>query len=410
MPELSRIGILQASIVLFLIQIVFNKKCNGRKALNRKKNGTIQALWLNLTKACNLRCAYCFTSNLTALPEMMSKQTAESCVEFLIREALSDESGLRERTLVFFGGEPLLRWEIILHTVGYINSRTSHLPVSFKYMLATNGTLLNEEHAKFLARHDISVQISLDGPEEIHNRVRKTASGKGSYKATIKGVELMQKWLPEKNFSVRPTVTEHGPSLLELSRFFTRLGVKRIFLKNIIPQSRDSEPGIFDWLEQQKNEKDRLAKFVIAAYWDGINIYPMISNANKLINGFRPESACSAGACILSITPDGRVFPCHRYEEDNNMVLSDKLSGVTEKSRTIYWQTMNNTLDECSRCWANHFCEKGCPASNHFAGFDGCGFLESFCETKKFEAKVSLKTALLLLEQACEERFETEMS
>ena len=361
--------------------------------------GSVKAIWLSLTNTCNLRCPYCFTSGLTSSKTAMSKETAESSVEFLIREALADSQGNRTRTIILFGGEPLLKWELITHTVEYAKRRTSHLPVNIKFMLATNGTLLTESQADFLADNGVTVQLSLDGPEDVHNKTRISAGGKGSHDKTLRGAEILKNKLDPASFSVRPTVTESGPSYLKLSHYFMETGIKSIFLKNVIPQCNDDETAILDWLDKQRNEKDALAELTANAHQRGISLNPMLSNAMKLLRGVKNESACAAGNHALSISPEGKVFPCHRYEEDTTMSLSDSIETLDDKSRLPYWQQLNDTLRECGKCWARNFCEKGCPASNHFSNKETGTFSKGFCETKKFEAEVSLKTALLLIQK-----------
>lgn len=160
--------------------------------IRRKRAHTI----LEITQQCNLRCKYCtfgggFKDHRRHSSKSMSIETLEEAVLSAIEHGVDNDS----ISMGFYGGEPLLRFDLIKHAVAFAHRHSAGKPL--KFSMTTNATLVEKESAEFLRDNDFSVLVSIDGPKHMHNRYRVHADGQGSYEKTIEGLRLLLETFPQ---------------------------------------------------------------------------------------------------------------------------------------------------------------------------------------------------------------------
>lgn len=335
------------------------------------KSDLVKALCLHICHDCNLSCEYCFAGKgkYKGKSEYMTFDVAKSAVDFLIKN-----SGNRKiLEMDFFGGEPLMNLSVVKKTVKYAKEQGKIAGKTFLFTLTTNGVLLTEETAKWLNDEMENVVLSLDGRKEVHDGVRKTVNGKGSYEVIIENLKRFVKMRGDKHYYVRGTFTsknlDFGNDVLSLADSgFINISLEPVVLDKGDPLyiGKDKLPAI-------KEEYRRLAKIYLERKKNGQKLFNFFHFNIDIEGGVclkKRVSACGAGNEYFSVTPNGDIFPCHQFASRPEYKMGNVFEGkLNEDIRKIFREANLYTKEKCKNCFAKYHCSGGCAANN--IGFNG---------------------------------------
>ena len=334
-----------------------------------KKRTEMKALCLHICHDCNLRCRYCFADEgaYHAAREMMSLQTAKAAIDMLIRE-----SGERKVLEVdFFGGEPLMNFSVVRDTVYYAKEEAKKRGKKFLFTTTTNALLLNDEIIKFCNEEMENVVLSIDGRKEVHDAIRKTVNGKGSFDIVLEKIKKFVKLRGDKHYYVRGTFTAKN---LDFSRDV-------LFLADSGFDSISMEPVVTDLEDLQIKEEHLPA--IVREYETLAEEYLKYEEEGKGFNFFhfnvdleggpcleKRVSACGAGNEYFSVVPCGDIYPCHQFAGDSRFKMGNVFEGVIDADiRKQFAESCLFTREKCEDCFCKFICSGGCSANNfHYNG------------------------------------------
>ena len=347
----------------------------------------VNTLWLGLTDACNLACDYCFRPPSRQHPPMMSRETAQRAI---IGLAHLCHTSSERATIIFFGGEPLLNRSTLEYSVHFAREWTSVSGVQFDFIVATNGTLLDDDTIDLFSRERFCVQVSIDGSPETHNLHRRLISGKGSHReATAKLNRLIGSGV---RVTARATIADNSVPYSTRLASLRALGCQSVFVKFAARNAGHgvgSEPVVM----HDPQDYDNAVQELLSAERTGVRIYPHSDHVASLTTKRWRGFVCASGTAALSVSPDGWIFPCHRFHE----VPTFRQSHVSEPFRHVLGNVLGNlgtdSIQQCSDCWARRFCWGCCPAESLAFGLTLGTPTPAWCAAKKSEAIISLKLA-----------------
>ena len=333
------------------------------------KSSEVKALCLHVSHDCNLRCKYCFADEgaYHSVREVMSLETAKAAIDFLLRE-----SGNRKVLEVdFFGGEPLMNLSVVKETVNYAKAEAAKLQKRFLFTTTTNGLLLDDETIKFFNEEMENVVLSLDGRPEIHDEVRKTVSGKGSFSAVIDKIKKFVKSRGDKHYYVRGTFTAKNLDFANDVLFLADEGFDSISMEPVvteIPELQIKE----EHLPLIEKEYERLCDEYIKRQEEGkgFNFFHFNIDLEGGPCLSKRVSACGAGNEYFSVVPNGDIYPCHQFAGDTKWKMGTVFEGKIDKDlRKKFAESCLFTRKKCGDCFAKFICSGGCNANNyHFSG------------------------------------------
>ncbi len=333
------------------------------------KSNEMKALCLHVCHDCNLRCKYCFADEgaYHAAREMMSIEVARKAIDFLI-----ERSGSRRVLEVdFFGGEPLMNFDVVKETVSYAKAEAAKRGKKFLFTTTTNGLLLDDEKIAFLNEEMENVVLSLDGRKEVHDAVRKTVNGKGSFDAVIDKIKKFVKIRGDRHYYVRGTFTAKN---LDFSRdvlFLADQGFESLSVEPVVTDIPDLAIRE-EHLPAIEREYERLCDEYIRREAEGRG-FSFFHFHIDLEGGpclQKRVSACGAGNEYFSVVPNGDLYPCHQFAGDAEWRMGSVLTGELDGSlREKFASSCLFTRKKCGDCFAKFICSGGCSANNyHFNG------------------------------------------
>lgn len=344
------------------------------------KSNEVKALCLHICHDCNLRCRYCFADEgaYHSRREFMSLETAKRAIDFLI-----ENSGNRKILETdFFGGEPLMNFDVVKETVYYAKARAAERGKKFLFTLTTNGLLLKDDIAKFLNEEMENVVLSLDGCKEVHDAVRKTANGKGSFDLVIDNLKNFVKIRGDKSYYVRGTFTAKNLDFSKDVLFIADSGFDSISMEPVVTDIPDLAITK-EHLKTISDEYDRLCDKYLEYYaaGKGFNFF----HFNVDLEGgpclSKRVSACGAGNEYFSVVPNGDIYPCHQFAGDADFCMGNVFEGkLDEKIRSRFKNSCLFTRKKCGDCFAKFICSGGCSANNYHYNGDIDQPYEMTCE------------------------------
>ncbi len=333
------------------------------------KSNEVKALCLHICHDCNLRCRYCFADEgaYHSAREFMSEETAKKAVDFLIAN-----SGNRKILEVdFFGGEPLMCLQTIKNVVAYARSEAEKAGKKFLFTTTTNALLLDDDAIDFFNREMENVVLSLDGRKEVHDAIRKTKNGKGSFDLVIENIKKFVRSRGGKSYYVRGTFTAKNLDFSKDVIFLAESGFDSISMEPVVTDIEDLEiksEHIPTVLKEYENLCDKyLEKFDNG---EGFNFFHFNVDLDGGVCLQKKVSACGAGNEYFSVTPNGDIYPCHQFAGDKNFLMGNVYDGKLDKNiREKFANSCLFTREECGDCFAKFICSGGCSANNyHFEG------------------------------------------
>lgn len=333
------------------------------------KSGEIKALCLHICHDCNLRCRYCFADEgaYHSAREFMSEQTAKRAIDFLIKE-----SGKRKVLEVdFFGGEPLMCLETIKRVVAYAREEGEKAGKKFLFTTTTNALLLDDDAIDFFNREMENVVLSLDGRKEVHDAIRKTKNGKGSFDYVIENIKKFVRSRGDKNYYVRGTFTAKNLDFSKDVLFLAESGFDSISMEPVVTDIPDLAIKE-EHLPAINKEYDNLCDEYLEKFkkGEGFNFFHFNVDLEGGVCLQKKVSACGAGNEYFSVVPNGDIYPCHQFAGDKDFYMGNVYDGVIDPViRAKFANSCLFTRRGCDGCFAKFICSGGCSANNyHFEG------------------------------------------
>lgn len=349
---------------------------------------------LQITERCNLKCRYCYVLRREKRYPDCSSGLCERFVDFVLRE--SGETA----KITFFGGEPLLRPDLIRHTVRYGAEAATRLGKLLSFHVITNGTLLDDEIGDYLAANRIGLEISIDGPGSIHDRNRPFKDGSGSFFKVYSTLCRFVDRYPGHPVSIFSVVTsrEALPWLhalcrgIDAERFTAnpcRMPYDPKGRKN--PEVLSSEELLVQQLELYRD-----------AFMRGdASIDKEVSQAILCWLGEAPAPECGAGINATIATRTGEIFPCPLFVGFPDMVIGDIETGFYPDKVKPFLERKSEV--GCSGCRARSVCGCGCA----YDSYEQTGRIgepaPALCRTARNYAGRLEKTVIMLASRKPEE-------
>lgn len=352
-------------------ELLFAPMCESFKVV-AEEEPVIKSLCLNIAHDCNLRCQYCFASQGdydTHKRELMSFDVAKRAVDLLIA---STEGKRQHCEIDFFGGEPLMNFDVVKQTISYIREQEKLHDKIFKLSLTTNGMLLDPKKVTYLTENHISLILSLDGRPEIHNRMRPDAGGRNSYDTCARNLVYAAQHRNGEEYYVRGTYTKYNLDFTADVAHMADLGFAGLSMEPVVGDDLSYAITETD-LPRIYQEYDNLTRLYLKRYEEGdpFIYYHFIMDLYKGPCIAKRLRGCGAGHEYMCITPNGDIYPCHQFVGQEGYVIGTVYDGVTNQDIPRTFRDMHVlNKPECCRCWAKFFCSGGCHANNITYGGD----------------------------------------
>ncbi len=364
--------------------------------LKAKTSGVIKALCIHIAHTCNLNCSYCFASQGKYHGDraIMSFEVGKRALDFLV-----ENSGSRRNLEVdFFGGEPLMNFDVVKQMVAYARTIEKEHNKNFTFTLTTNAMLIDDDVIDFANREMSNVVLSLDGRKEIHDRYRVDYTGKGSWETIVPKFKKLVESRGGKNYYMRGTFTHANPDFLNDIKQMLDLGFTELSMEPVVcapgdpsELTQDDLPVVFDQYEKlaelmRKRDKEG-RPFTFYHYMIDLTGGPCI---------YKRISGCGSGTEYMAVTPWGDLYPCHQFVGEEKFKLGDIWQGVTNHETVDEFASCNvYARPECKDCWAKLYCSGGCAANAYHSTGSVKGVYKYGCELfkKRMECAIAVAVA-----------------
>jgi uncharacterized protein len=363
----------------------------------KDRQTVVKALCLHIAHDCNLACKYCFAEEgeYHGRRALMSFEVGKKALDFLVAN-----SGNRVNLEVdFFGGEPLMNWQVVKDLVRYGRSLEEPHHKKFRFTLTTNGVLLNDEILEFVNKEMANVVLSIDGRKEVHDRMRPHRGGQGSYDEVVPKYKKVAESRNQMNYYVRGTFTRNNLDFSEDVKHLADEGFEQISVEPVVAAEtedyairREDVPFILE-------EYDKLALEYISRKKSrkGFNFFHFMIDLEGGPCVAKRLSGCGSGTEYLAVTPWGDFYPCHQFVGQEEFLMGNVDDGIVRPDIRDTFKTCNVYAKEhCKECFAKFYCSGGCAANAY--NFSGSinGAYEIGCELqrKRIECAIMIKAAL----------------
>ena len=362
----------------------------------KQRKTVVKALCLHIAHDCNLACKYCFAEEgeYHGRRALMSYEVGKKALDFLIAN-----SGTRRNLEVdFFGGEPLMNWQVVKDLVAYGREQEKLHDKHFRFTLTTNGVLLNDEVQEFVNKEMDNVVISLDGRKEVNDQMRPFRNGKGSYDLIVPKFQKLAESRNQEKYYIRGTFTRNNLDFSKDVEHFADLGFKQMSIEPVVGD--DTEPYAIqkEDLPQIFEEYDKLAKFLIEREKSGrgFNFFHFMIDLEGGPCVSKRLSGCGSGTEYLAVTPWGDLYPCHQFVGNEDFLLGNVDEGIKRQDICDEFKCCNvYAKEKCRNCFAKFYCSGGCAANSynfhgdiHNAYDIGCAL-----QKKRIECAIMIKAA-----------------
>ena len=361
-----------------------------------ERETVVKAMCLHIAHACNLGCKYCFAGKgeYCGPAALMSYQVGKDALDYLVKN-----SGNRHNLEVdFFGGEPLMNWDVVKDLVAYGRSIEKEHNKRFRFTLTTNGTLLNDDILEFANKEMSNLVLSIDGRKEVHDNMRPFRDGRSSYDEILPKYKKAAESRDQMNYYVRGTYTHFNTDFAADVLHLADEGFEQISVEPVVAQPEEpyalTEEDIPVLLEQYDILADEMLKR--RKEGRGFNFFHFMIDLEGGPCVYKRLSGCGAGCGYVSVTPWGDIYPCHQFVGQEDYKLGSIYDGIQKKDLQKKFHDCNvYSKPDCSNCFARYYCSGGCMAnSQHFTG-DIYGAYKVGCELqrKRIECAIMLKVA-----------------
>ena len=367
--------------------------------LKQKTAGVVKALCLHVAHTCNLNCSYCFASQGKYHGEraMMSFEVGKRALDFLI-----ENSGTRKNLEVdFFGGEPLMNFQVVKDLVAYARSIEKEKGKNFRFTLTTNGVLVDDDVIEWANRECSNVVLSLDGRKEIHDRFRVDYAGNGSWEKIVPKFQKFVQARGGKDYYMRGTFTHNNPDFLKDIQQMLDLGFTELSMEPVVCAAGDPSALTEEDLPIVMEQYEKLAELMLERDREGrpFTFYHYMIDLTGGPCIYKRISGCGSGTEYMAVTPWGDLYPCHQFVGEERFRLGNIWDGVTNTEVQGEFAACNvYAHPECRDCWARLYCSGGCAANAYHATGSVTGVYEYGCKLfrKRMECAIMVAVARAL--------------
>ena len=360
------------------------------------RENVVKALCLHVAHDCNLSCRYCFAGEgeYHGARGLMSLETGKSAIDFLVRSS----KGRRNLEVDFFGGEPLMNFDVVKELVRYGRSLEEKYDKQFRFTLTTNGMLLDDEILEFANKEMSNLVLSIDGRKSVHDRMRPRRGGQGSYDEIVPKFQKAAASRDQMNYYVRGTYTHYNLDFSEDVIHLADLGFEQISVEPVVaPPTEDyaiKEEDVPKLLE----EYDILAKYLLERKKSGrgVNFFHFMIDLTGGPCAIKRLSGCGSGTEYLAVAPNGDLYPCHQFVGMPGFLMGNVADGVDNTELRDRFKSCNvYSRKECRNCFAKLYCSGGCAANAYNFSGDINGVYDIGCrlQRKRVECAIMLKAA-----------------
>ena len=367
--------------------------------LKQKTGGVVKALCLHIAHTCNLNCSYCFASQGKYHGEraVMSYEVGKRALDFLM-----EHSGTRRNLEVdFFGGEPLMNFQVVKDLVAYARSIEKEKGKNFRFTLTTNGVLVDDEVIDWANRECSNVVLSLDGRKEIHDRFRVDYAGKGSWEKIVPKFQRFVEKRGGRDYYMRGTFTHANPDFLKDIQTMLDLGFNELSMEPVVCAKGDPSALTEEDLAIVMDQYEKLAELMLQKDKEGkpFTFYHYMIDLTGGPCIYKRISGCGSGTEYMAVTPWGDLYPCHQFVGEERFKLGNIWDGVTNRAGQGECAACNvYAHPECRDCWARLYCSGGCAANAYHATGSVTGVYEDGCKLfrKRMECAIMVAVARAL--------------
>lgn len=380
-------------------ELLFTKDPYGQYVEAWDKQSVVKALCLHVAHDCNLRCKYCFgsTGSYQGKRSLMSKEVGKKAIDFVIRN-----SGKRRNIEIdFFGGEPLMNFEVVKDIVEYAKDEGSKYGKNFRFTITTNGLMLNDSIKQYINENMSNVVLSLDGTKEVNDKMRVRVDGRGCYDDIVPKYLDLAESRGQDNYYVRGTFTRENLNFSKDVLHLADLGFKQTSVEPVVAPDTEAYALKEEDLPVLFEEYEKLAVEYLKrkAAGKGFHFFHFMIDLSQGPCVVKRLSGCGSGHEYVAVTPEGDIYPCHQFVGNPEYKMGDVFSGEFNQEISDRFRKSNvYTKEECRKCWAKFYCSGGCPANAYQFHKDinkpyriGCEL-----EKKRVECALMIQAALAL--------------
>ncbi len=390
-----------------IVDEIYELKENGmlfaediyEKSIDAFKNRetVVKALCLHIAHDCNLKCRYCFAEEgeYHGRRALMSCEVGRKALDFLVAN-----SGSRVNLEVdFFGGEPLMNWQVVKDLVAYGRSLEEPHHKKFRFTLTTNGVLLDDDIIDFANREMANIVLSVDGRKEINDRMRPLAGGQGSYDLILPKYRKVAESRKQTNYYVRGTFTHFNKDFAADVLHLADLGFKQISVEPVVAAQSEDYALVESDIPEILAEYDKLAAEMIKRHREGrgFNFFHFMIDLEGGPCVYKRLSGCGSGTEYLAVTPWGDFYPCHQFVGQEDFLMGNVDDGITNTDIRGQFKECNvYSKEKCRDCFAKFYCSGGCAANayNFHGDINNVYDLGCVLQRKRVECAVMIKAAL----------------
>ena len=362
----------------------------------KRRQGVLKAICLHVAHDCNLACKYCFAGKgeYDGQREIMSYEVGKQALDYLI----ANSPGRRNLEVDFFGGEPLMNFEMVKKLVAYCREQEKIHNKNFRFTMTTNGVLIDDDVIDFCNKECHNVVLSLDGRKEVNDRFRVDCAGNGSYDRIVPKFQEFVKKRGDKNYYMRGTYTHFNTDFTNDIFHMADLGFTELSMEPVVCDPSDPSALTEADLPILKEQYEILAKEMIKRNREGrgFTFYHYMIDLTGGPCIYKRISGCGSGTEYMAVTPWGDLYPCHQFVGEEAYKLGDIWNGVTNTALREEFRSCNAyARPECNDCWARFYCSGGCAANAFHATGSIRGVYEAGCELfrKRIECAIMMKVA-----------------
>ena len=376
---------------------LFTKDTYENYMMDFKKRPTVvKALCLHIAHDCNLACRYCFAEEgeYHGRRALMSFETGKKALDFLI----ANSGNRRNLEVDFFGGEPLMNWQVVKDLVAYGREQEKIRNKNFRFTLTTNGVLLNDEIMEFANKEMGNVVLSIDGRKEVHDHMRPFRKGAGSYDLIVPKFQKFAESRNQDKYYVRGTFTHNNLDFSNDVLHLADLGFKQISVEPVVAQPTEDYAIREEDLPQLYEEYDKLAAEMVERHKNG-NDFNFFHFMIDLTGGpcvYKRLSGCGSGTEYLAVTPWGDFYPCHQFVGEEQFLMGNVEEGIKTPQIQSEFKNCNvYAKEKCKKCFAKFYCSGGCAANswNFHKSINDAYDIGCELQKKRIECAIMIKAA-----------------
>ena len=363
----------------------------------KKRQTVVKALCLHIAHDCNLACRYCFAEEgeYHGRRELMSFEVGKAALDFLI----ASSGNRRNLEVDFFGGEPLMNFQVVKDLVAYGRQQEKIHDKNFRFTLTTNGVLLNDEVMEFANKEMANVVLSIDGRKEVNDHMRPFRNGKGSYDLIVPKFQKFAESRNQDKYYVRGTFTHHNLDFSKDVLHLADLGFEQISVEPVVaPQTEDYAIRKED-LPKLFEEYDALAAEMVERKKSGrdFNFFHFMIDLEGGPCVAKRLSGCGSGTEYLAVTPWGDLYPCHQFVGNEAFKMGNVFEGVKNTELRDEFKCCNvYAKEKCRECFARFYCSGGCAANsyNFHGNINDAYDIGCELQKKRIECAIMIKAAM----------------